>query len=85
MHGRLDLPDLAADLRAYPDAAVTRSAPASGARCPGTWVGNVYHGLDLAPFPSGQGTGGYFAFLGRIAPDKDLSGAIAIARAPASR
>jgi glycosyltransferase involved in cell wall biosynthesis len=81
MHGRLDLPTLPLIFDAYPDAAVNsismhQQRPLPRAR----WVGNIYHGVDLAQFRMGKGNGGYFAFLGRIAPDKGMSQAIEIAR-----
>jgi glycosyltransferase involved in cell wall biosynthesis len=80
LHGRLDLPTLPLIYDAYPDAAVNsisrhQRRPLPQAR----WVGNVYHGLDLSHFRVGQGTGGYFAFLGRIAPDKGIGQAVEIA------
>ena len=43
-------------------------------------MGNVYNGIDLSQFRVGTGSGGYFAFLGRISPHKGVSEAIAIAR-----
>jgi glycosyltransferase involved in cell wall biosynthesis len=30
----------------------------------------IHHGVRAADFPFGDGTGGYFAFLGRMSPDK---------------
>ncbi len=81
LHGRLDLPTLPTIFDAYPDAAVNsislhQQRPLPRAR----WVGNVYNGIDLSHFRMGDGTGGYFAFLGRIAPEKGIGEAVAIAR-----
>jgi glycosyltransferase involved in cell wall biosynthesis len=81
MHGRLDLPTLPLIFDAYPDATVNsislhQQLPMPQAR----WVGNVYHGIDLDHLHVGDGSGGYFAFLGRISPHKGISEAIAIAR-----
>lgn len=40
------------------------------------FVGTVYHGLDLSEYPySGKG-GSYLSFIGRLAPEKGLDGAI---------
>lgn len=80
MHGRLDLPTLPLIFDAYPDAAVNsisryQRRPLPQAR----WIGNVYNGIDLSQLQVGDGSGGYFAFLGRISPDKGISEAIAIA------
>ena len=41
----------------------------------------VHHGVDLADFPRGEGRGGYVAVLSRMAPDKGVHRAIAIAQA----
>ena len=81
MHGRLDLPTLPLIFDAYPDAAVNsisrhQQRPLPQAR----WVGNVYNGIDLGHLPVGNGSGGYFAFLGRISPHKGISQAIEIAK-----
>ncbi|CAM6105576.1 unnamed protein product [Calypogeia fissa] len=34
------------------------------------WVSTVYNGIDVNRFTEGNGDGGYFAFLGRISPEK---------------
>jgi glycosyltransferase involved in cell wall biosynthesis len=81
MHGRLDLPTLPLIFDAYPDAAVNSISLHQQRPLPQAhWVGNVYHGLDLSRFRVGTGGGGYFAFLGRIAPDKGIAQAVAIAK-----
>ena len=41
----------------------------------------VYHGVDIADFPIGAGDGGYVALLGRMAANKGVHRAIAVARA----
>ena len=41
----------------------------------------VHHGVELADFPVGDGGGGYIAVLSRMAPDKGIHRAIAIAKA----
>jgi len=43
--------------------------------------GVVHHGVDLAEFPEGAGEGGYAAVLARMAPEKGVPRAIAIAQA----
>lgn len=82
MHGRLDLPDLAAVARDYPEQPLV--AISDNQRLPlpwANWVATVYNGLDLAPYPFREQQGDYFAFIGRIAPEKNIEGAIDIARA----
>lgn len=39
----------------------------------------VHHGIDASDFPFGDGGGGYFAFLGRMAPDKGAHRAMEVA------
>jgi glycosyltransferase involved in cell wall biosynthesis len=40
----------------------------------------IHHGVDPEQFPVGRGDGGYFLFLGRMAPDKGARRAALIAR-----
>src|SRR5438067_11140590 len=50
------------------------------------WVGTVHHGLarEVCPFNPAP-RGGYFAFLGRVSPEKGLERAIEIARRAGAR
>ena len=82
LHGRLDLPDLPALYRAFPDMPlVSISNDQRGPMPPVNWVGTVYHGLprDLLPFNPARERR-YLAFLGRISPEKRPDRAIEIAR-----
>jgi glycosyltransferase involved in cell wall biosynthesis len=81
IHGRLDLPHIVPFYQVFrelPLVAVSndqrkylRSA---------NWIGTIHHGLpcDLLPFQP-KASGGYLAFLGRIAPEKRPDRAIEIA------
>ena len=81
LHGRLDLPDLPPIFGAYPEAALVSISDAQRAPLPSAnWLATVYNGIDLAPYLFRPEPGGYFAFIGRSAPEKNLEGAIAIAR-----
>lgn len=40
----------------------------------------IHHGVDPERFPSGEGTGGYLLFLGRMTQEKGAHEAIAVAR-----
>lgn len=40
----------------------------------------IHHGIDPAQFPVGAGDGGYFLFLGRMAPEKGAHRAVEAAR-----
>jgi glycosyltransferase involved in cell wall biosynthesis len=82
MHGRLDVPELTTLFAEFEDAPLVSISNAQ--RRPlrnATWLGTVYHGLpaDLLTFRRDRGS--YFAFLGRISPEKRVDRAIAIATA----
>jgi glycosyltransferase involved in cell wall biosynthesis len=81
LHGRLDLPDLPALYRTFPDLPmVSISAAQRQPLSSANWVGTVHHGLppDLLPFRA-SAREGYLAFLGRISPEKRPDRAIQIA------
>lgn len=81
LHGRLDLPDLVPLYEMFPSMPVVSISDAQRAPLPWVnWLGTVYHGLpeDLYTFRETPGT--YLAFLGRIAPEKGVEQAIAIAQ-----
>jgi glycosyltransferase involved in cell wall biosynthesis len=80
LHGRLDIPELAPLYRKFPDVPVVSISMAQRQPLPWIhWVGNVYHGLPAPASPPGSGSGGYLAFLGRIAREKRVDRAIQIA------
>jgi glycosyltransferase involved in cell wall biosynthesis len=81
MHGRLDLPELQAVLQQFPSAPLAsisnvQREPLSWAN----WMGTVYHGLPEDDLIFKSTAEDYFAFLGRICPEKGLDRAIEIAR-----
>ncbi len=80
LHGRLDLPDLQPFYRTFSEMPVVSVSNHQRLPMPPVnWMGTVYHGLpDILRL--GAGTGGYLAFLGRIAPEKGPEKAIAIAK-----
>ncbi len=83
LHGRLDLPDLMPFYTHFPDyPLVSISDDQRRPMPPVNWVGTVYHGLprDVLPFKANPSQT-YFAFLGRISPEKRPDRAIQIARA----
>jgi glycosyltransferase involved in cell wall biosynthesis len=54
---------------------------AQAGEAPGLRIASViHHGLDVDRYPCGQGQGGYFLFLGRMARDKGVHRAARIAR-----
>lgn len=81
MHGRLDLPDLAVMMRAFPDLPLVSISAAQREPMPwADWCGTVLHGLPRDLHRLGKGGGGYLAFLGRASPEKGLDRSIAIAQ-----
>jgi glycosyltransferase involved in cell wall biosynthesis len=82
LHSRLDAPELQPLLREFVDMPVVSISDSQRAPAPGmNWLATVYHGLspDVCPCnPSPRGR--YFAFLGRVSPEKGLDRAIEIAR-----
>jgi glycosyltransferase involved in cell wall biosynthesis len=48
-------------------------------------AGVIHHGLDPNRYPRGRGNGGYYLFLGRMAPEKGAHRAARIARAAGVR
>jgi len=87
MHWRLDLPELAPLYRTFADMPLVSISHAQRKPLPfANWVGMVHHGLarEVCPFnPSPRG--GYFAFLGRVSPEKGLAQAVEIARRAGAR
>jgi glycosyltransferase involved in cell wall biosynthesis len=81
MHGRLDLPDLAVMMRAFPDLPlVSISMAQQEPMLWANWCATVLHGLPRDLHRLGDGGGGYLAFLGRASPEKGLDRSIAIAQ-----
>ncbi len=82
LHGRLDLPELPPLYAEFSDIPVISISDAQ--RAPlldAGWIGTVYHGLPPELLRFHPGPGRYLAFLGRIAPEKRVDRAIAIATA----
>jgi glycosyltransferase involved in cell wall biosynthesis len=81
LHGRLDLPELAAmyDLTQAPVVSISdaQRKPLPNAN----FVRTIYHGLPVDLLTPQKVKPSYLAFLGRIAPEKRPDRAIAIARA----
>jgi glycosyltransferase involved in cell wall biosynthesis len=81
LHGRLDLPELFALYEEFDDVPVVSISDAQRTPLPrATWAGTVYHGLPLDLLPFSPRGGDYFAFIGRISPEKRVDRAIEIAK-----
>jgi glycosyltransferase involved in cell wall biosynthesis len=80
-HGRLDLSDLIglySTFRELPNISISNDQ-----RSPMpwmNWVATVYHGLPATNYRFYESPGDYFAFLGRISPEKRVDRAIEVAK-----
>jgi glycosyltransferase involved in cell wall biosynthesis len=80
LHGRLDLHELPALYRLYGDIPVVSISDSQRVPLPeANFVATVLHGLPQNLLSLGEGRGGYFAFLGRVSPEKAPDAAIRIA------
>jgi glycosyltransferase involved in cell wall biosynthesis len=84
LHGRLDLHEFHEVYKRFPTVPVVSISDNQRKPIPDIgWAGTVYHGMPkdlLRPIPGG-GSNDYFAFLGRISPEKRVDRAIEIAGA----
>lgn len=82
LHGRLDVPELRSVYSAFADLGVVSISDAQRQPIPeARWLRTVHHGLPHDEFPFKNHEGGYFAFVGRVSPEKRLDRAIEIAKA----
>lgn len=82
LHGRLDLPELEPLYRHFNEQPLVSISASQRSPLPfANWVATVHHGLPekLLPFTPHPGGDSYFAFLGRISPEKRVDRAIEIA------
>ena len=80
LHGRLDIPDLKPLYTAFPDMPVVSISDSQRAPLPeANWIGTVKHGLPANLLPFSPKAQDYFAFVGRISPEKRVDRAIEIA------
>jgi glycosyltransferase involved in cell wall biosynthesis len=83
MHGRQDIDDLRGIHWHYPNYPLVSISNSQRRALPHLkWVRTIHHGYPKSQYAfSPVATGGYLAFLGRIAPEKGVDRAIEIARA----
>ena len=82
LHGRLDLPDLATLYRHFADVPLVSVSASQRVPIPSAhWLATVHHGVPAGLYAFRPEPGEYFAFLGRIAPEKRVDRAIEIALA----
>ncbi|KAA5543206.1 glycosyltransferase family 4 protein [Roseiconus nitratireducens] len=81
LHGRLDLPDYPMLFEEYNELPVVSISFAQRAPVPGAnWIDNVYNGTPLENYVFRDTPDNYFAFLGRLSPEKGPTDAIRIAQ-----
>jgi glycosyltransferase involved in cell wall biosynthesis len=81
LHSRLDLPHLQPLYTEFKDMPVVSISNSQRKPLPqAAWCGTVYHGLPLSLHRLWPGPGEYFAFLGRVSPEKGVDRAIQIAK-----
>ena len=81
LHGRLDLPELEPVYREFSEMPLVSISDAQRRPLPwANWAGTIYHGLPRNMYSFQEGSKGYLAFLGRIAPEKRPDQAIEIAK-----
>ncbi|MGH6980144.1 MAG: glycosyltransferase family 4 protein [Stellaceae bacterium] len=81
LHGRLDLPEQQPVFTAFAAAPVVSISDSQRRPIPQAgWVATIHHGLPENSLIPNFDKGEYLAFLGRIAPEKRVDRAIAIAK-----
>lgn len=86
LHGRLDLKDLAAVYRRWPQFPLVSISDAQRKPLPfANWSATVQHGMAAGIYDFSPKSEGYLAFLGRISPEKRPDRAIALAKATGRR
>ncbi|RJF99790.1 glycosyltransferase family 4 protein [Noviherbaspirillum saxi] len=80
LHGRLDLPQLVPLYRHFHDIPLVSISESQRLPLPGAnWRATVHHGLPSDLYEFHPQSEGYFAFVGRISPEKRVDRAIEIA------
>jgi glycosyltransferase involved in cell wall biosynthesis len=81
-HGRLDLPDLKPLFRRFGNHPMVSISNSQRTPVPwANWLATVHHGLPLGLYSLHAQPQDYFAFVGRISPEKRADRAIEIAKA----
>jgi glycosyltransferase involved in cell wall biosynthesis len=81
LHGRLDQPHLVPMMEEYADMPLVSISNAQRSPLPdASWFKTVYHGLPSDLYEPRYAPGEYFAFIGRISPEKRVDRAIEVAK-----
>lgn len=80
LHGRQDLPELRPVYKRFADMPLISISDSQREPLPdANWVGTVHHGLPPGLYAFCPSPGDYFAFVGRVSPEKRVDRAIDIA------
>ncbi len=80
LHGRLDLPELAAVYHQFRDMPLISISNAQRQPLPSaSWRATVYHGVPSHLYSLREAPGKYLTFIGRISPEKGVDRAIHVA------
>jgi glycosyltransferase involved in cell wall biosynthesis len=86
MHGRLDLPELAPLFEKFDRHPLVSISDSQRTPLPSAnWQATIYHGLPTTSAAFSPQAGDYFAFVGRVSPEKGLDRAIEIAERSGTR
>ena len=81
LHGRLDLKDLPAVYKRWPQFPLVSISDDQRRPLPfANWAGTVHHGMNADIYRFSETSDGYLAFLGRISPEKRPDRAINLAK-----
>lgn len=81
LHGRLDLPELAALVAEFPEHPLVSVSHAQRRQLPhANWLGTIYHGYPRDLYVPSYARGRYLAFCGRFSHEKGIERAIEVAR-----
>jgi len=81
LHGRLDLPEIAAVCSEFPEHPLVAISHAQRRQLPhANWVGTVYHGYPGDLYRPSYAAGSYLAFCGRFSHEKGIERAVEVAR-----
>lgn len=81
LHGRLDLKDLPAVYKRWPQFPLVSISDDQRRPLPfANWAGTVHHGMSSTSYRFTEKSDGYLAFLGRISPEKRPDRAIMLAK-----
>jgi glycosyltransferase involved in cell wall biosynthesis len=82
LHGRQDIPEVFPIFKEFKDMRLISISDAQRAWMPwANWIATVHHGLPEDLYVPNFEQGSYFAFLGRISPEKRVDRAVEIAKA----